>query len=317
MNTPHRLAVVLLLILFSVVSSLTFAAEDDKRWLNEAEKQIKAWSGLLEKWKANHPSLAEIEETQQAALLTKQRVDDCVETQTKSSASSQEKLDALGEESDDDSAEIIKRRKALKTEKQQIDQDLALCKVLQVNIRELQDQYKPIRNEIVSSTLTHRGEPTWETLTRFVLAPQIFKDGFELQFQVWPAWMVGLVSFLILYPLSRFASDMIRRHLAKRELAQSGVNEKILLGMLAKRLPWVATFISLALIGIVGQTPWISALMVSLLLSMLLAPPMELLLCHDQEKCHDGVPARALLDVVFIAIAMKYADLQSILFDDF
>ncbi len=317
MKNLYRNAVAVLLTLFFIFPAGLSAATEDKSWLNEAEKQIKGWSTLLEKWKASHPSLAEIEETQQAALLTKQRVDDCVETQTKSSASSQEKLDALGEESDDDSEEIIKRRKALKTEKQQVDQDLALCKVLAVNIRELQDQYKPIRNEIVSSTLTHRGEPTWETLTRFVLAPQIFKNDFTLEFQVWPAWLVGLVSFLILFPLSRFGSEMIRRHLAKKAGTEGAVNEKIILNMLAKRLSWVAAFISLALVGIVGQTPWISALMISLLLSMLLAPPMELLLCHDQEKCHDGVPARALLDVVFIAIAMKYADLQSILFDDF
>lgn len=317
MKIINRQAVALLLTLFFCLPAVAAAAPEDKNWLNEAEKQIKDWTRTLDNWKTEHPTLSEIEETQQAVFLTKQRLDDCVENQTRSSTSAQEKLDALGDESDDDTDEISKRRKALKTSKQQIDEELALCKVLSVNLRELSDQYKPIRTQIVSSTLTHRGEPTWQTIARFVLAPKVFKDDFKLEFQIWPAWLVGLVSLLILFPLSRFGSEMIRRHLAKKADSESAVNEKIILTMLANRLSWVATFISLSLVGIVGQTPWISALMLSLLVSMLLAPPMELLLCHNQEKCRDGMPARALLDVVFIAIAMKYADLKSILAEDF
>lgn len=302
-----------MLLLFLLSVSISAA---ETAWLKTAEKDITSWQSTLDNWIKQPPTLSEIEESQKKVFALKQKLDECEANLEVDTQQQQAKLDALGEADDNDTAEIKKRRAEQLSQKQASDEQLALCRVLNLNIKDLQNQFKPMRNEIVSNTLSHRGEPVWEAMLRYTLAPSVFKDDFILNFEYWPSTLVGLVAFLILFPLARYLAEMIKKKLHLPEDPNKTSGHYVFMSMLAQRLPWVATFASLILIGIIGNVHWISALMISLALSMLLAPLLELLLCHDRENCRDGLPARALLDLVFIGIAMKFAKLDEILTAD-
>jgi len=294
----------LLLFLLTVLFSLA-QADDlpvDENWKTQAEKQLKLWQTDLAQWQQKPPTLATLEKRQNEVFSFRQEADRCISDYSSLFDSQQEKLKALGEESADQSREIKRRRDELTKQQQDIDADLAVCRLLSLGLKELQGEHKAIRSKLLSQALSHRDEPIWETAFSLLKKADIFATDFSFKFSFWPSALAGFLLFLVLMPMSRYVADQLHKKFTGH----------LMITMLVRRLPWVAALVSLALFTYMGDARLLTTILIALVISLLLAPVLELLLCHDQEKCRAGLPARILFDIVLVGGVAYIAGLQGI-----
>ena len=305
------------LIWLLIGSGFAFAASaENDAWLPDAEKQIKSWQSELINWRLKNPSIEQIESVQADALALQDKLDNCIATFENKAASEQEKIDALGEDDGAESAEIIKRRKQLSDKKKLYDNQLVICKVSRLSLRDLLDEFKPIKNEILSNTISLRGAPITSTVISLLTNPRIFKADYKLTFNYWPSALIGLLALMVLWPLAKFIASFIRKTLAPVDDNQTATDYQLIMSMVATRLPWIATSLSLILFTYLSEMVILSAILLAVTSSMLLAPFLEWILCHDSKRCRVGFPARSLLDIVLIGIAVAFAGIEQIFDED-
>lgn len=274
----------------------------DEAWKTQAEKQLDQWQFDLDEWNEEPPTLTTLEKRQNEVFSLRQEADDCVSEYTSLFDSQQEKLKALGEKSDDESAELKRRRDELTKQQQLIDADLAVCRLLSLGLRELQAEHKIIRSKLLSKALSHRDDAIWLTAFSLLKNPDIFATDFSFKFSFWPAALGGFLLFLVLMPMSRYVADQLRQKFTDHRV----------ISMLARRLPWLAALVSLALFTYMGEAGFITTILIALVISLLLAPALELLLCQDEPVCRAGLPARILFDIVLVGGVAYVAGLQQI-----
>lgn len=308
-----------LLLLFLLVSWTGFlyaAANDSHLWLPKAEKQLKRWQNSLGKWQKAPPTLPELEDRQNEIFNLKQKTDDCVADFTGQIDSLLEKLTALGEAVADEAQDLKKRRLELSKSKQSVETELAVCRLLNLSIRDLQDEHKAMRNKLLSQALSHREQPIWETLLAVLKKPAFFVEGFQFKFSVWPAILAALTILLILVPLARYVSELLMKKYPTVTEDKAASDTTLFVGMLARRLPWIAMLASLVIFAYLGEATLVGAMLLALLISLLLAPLLELLICQGVNRCQEGLPARILMDIVLIGAVAHFAGLRDILVPD-
>jgi len=300
--------IILTLFILSVPGSVVPAENHDTAWVAASELQVAAWQSELDEWQKKPPSLSELEARQNEVFFLRQRAEACVKSFSEQKASVDEKLAALGDEEDDEPQEIRKRRQDLSQQQDTVDSELAVCRLISLGVKELQEAHKNIRKELLSQALSHREEPVWTTLIKLLKNPVFITKEFHLSFSIWPATLAGVLSFLILLPLARYVVQTLKRkYLDKPERFSTETLHVV--GMFSRRLPWLAALASLALFGYVGGAVSAAAVLFVLAISLLLAPFLELLLCYEVDDCKAGLPARILFDLVLIGSVVYFSDI--------
>ncbi|MBT8448102.1 MAG: mechanosensitive ion channel, partial [Gammaproteobacteria bacterium] len=281
-----------------------------------AEQQLESWQSDLEQWQQTAPSLGVVEARQNEVLNTRQKADECVTNFSSLVESLQQKIQALGEEKEDEAEDLKKRRKEMLRQQQLVESELAVCRLLTLGMRELQDGQKQVRNKVVSQALTHRDTPVWETLYALIRKPDFFAPGFAIKFSFWPSILAGLLVILIFMPIARYLSGRLSAHSLVSEDDGLPPAEMILAGMYAKRLIWIVILSGLSFFTYLGGLTIIGAVLLALVISMMIAPLLELLVCQNIKKCSAGFPARALLDIVLIGLVVHFSGLREWMTND-
>lgn len=297
----------ILVIFILLLGKISFAEQDS--WLDNANKQLATWQKEFNKWRKKPPSLEILIERQNAVSDIRQQAANCIETAKVDLEETNKKLSAFGDEQPDEASKVKKFRQELTQDKKRIADHSALCRVVNLASRELIDELKNLRSELVSRTLTHREKTIWQTTLELLNTTSWLKTSFT-DFKLWPAWLIGLISLVMLYPLTSYLSRLLGRYFPATEKPQR--TERIL-GMLAKRLPWIAVLSSLVLFTYFGNNNLFSALLLALLLSLIIAPLLEVTLCEDATNCQNGLPARILLDLVLVGLLLASVGIDSIL----
>jgi len=303
-----KFRILLTLFILTVFGSVVLAKNHDTAWVAESELQLQAWQSDLDKWQKSPPSLSKLEERQNEVFFLKQRAEACVKSFSEQKASVDEKLAALGEEESDEPQEIRKRRQDLSQQQDTVDSELAVCRLISLGVKELQEVHKTIRKKLLSQALSHREEPVWSTFFKLLKNPVFFAQEFQLSFAIWPALLAGVLSFLILLPLARYVAQTLKRKYPHGSERASAEVVRVV-GMFSRRLTWLAVLGSLVLFGYVGGTVSAAAILFVLAISLLLAPFLELLLCYDVDDCKAGLPARILFDLVLIGAVVYFSDI--------
>ncbi len=311
---PVNLNFIVMLVLF--ISTPSLSTDFNQAWLENAENQLTDWQGSLENWKQNAPSLGELEERQNKVFTLKQKVDACVTELSGQVDSFQQKLKALGEEKAEELPELTKRRNDLKKQKQSNESELAVCRLLSLGLRELQDSHKIMRHKLLSLALGHREKPVWSVITSFIKQPSILAPDYEFRFSLWPSALVGIITLLVLFPFARHFSRFLRNRYALSEDVKPSSYGSPFAIMFANRLPWIAVLASLAIFAYSGDAKLASAVTLVLLISISFAPLLEKLLCQTLGKCREGLPARVLLDIVLVGLVFYFSDIHMMLLPD-
>jgi len=300
-----------IILFFLLPVNPVFAVEQFiQPWLDGAEQQLENWQTDLEQWKQTAPSLSVVETRQNEVLNIRQKADECVANFSNIVESLDQKIKALGEEKEDETSDLKKRRKELVRQKQLVESELAVCRLLTLGMRELQDGHKQVRNKVISQELTHRDTPVWETLYSLIRQPDFIVPGYNIKFSVWPSILAGLLVILIFMPIVRyFSSKLSERTLISRDDELPSA-ETILASMYAKRLKWIVLLSGISLFIYLGGLKLLGAVLLALIISMVIAPLLELLVCQNIEKCRAGFPARALLDIVLIGLVVHFFGLK-------
>ena len=143
----------LLLFLFA---GAVFAQPQAQPWLSEAEKQLQTWQASLDAWSQQSPAMADLEARQKEVFELKQKVERCINDLGDQVGALQERLTTLGEAEDSEAAELKERRKNLIKQKHALESELAVCRLLNLSLRDLQNEHKVLRNRLLSKTLMRR-----------------------------------------------------------------------------------------------------------------------------------------------------------------
>jgi potassium efflux system protein len=305
-----------LLVCLLLSAGQVVAKDTTQAWSAQAEIQLKAWQASLRDWSQESPTLEELEARQNDVIALKNRVDQCIDNLSNELSALEERFTTLGEAEENEAPELKARRQSLNKQKQNVDSELAVCRLLNLGIRDLQNEHKQLRNKLLSQSLTHRGQVVWAKLFNLLKTRGIFASDFVIHFKLWPAILGGLIVFLMLVPLARYASKLMSKRYLDVSAALSEKHERLFLVMLAKRLPWAAGLGSFSIFFYMADVHLLSALLMSLTVSLLLAPLLEFLICHETDQCRAGMPARLLLDIVLIGSAFYFFDLKKILTED-
>lgn len=285
----------------------------DTNWSINAQQQIGNWQNQLTLWQRQPPAVELLDQRLGALLDLRQRADDCVRNGAGPLAALQAELDALGKPNPDESAEVKRLRRDTQLEKDARESQLALCRVVGVAAGNLLAEFKALRARTLTSALGRRGADLLDVARQFLQQPQFLRSAASGRFDWWPSLMVGLGAFLVLFPLSRYIAGLLRRVYPEPAPPAAWKIQVLFAHMLARRLPWIAGLIGLATVAYLGNAPLIGAALVALLVSLTLAPMIEMLLCQSVYRCVGGMPMRILLDLSLIGLALHWGGLGRVL----
>ena len=195
------------LLVCLLLSAGQLAAKDTTQaWSVQAESQLKTWQASLQGWSQTSPTLEELEARQNDVLALKNKVDQCIDNLSDEVKALEERITTLGEAEEIEAPELKARRQSLNKQKQNVDSELAVCRLLNLGIRDLQNEHKQLRNKLLSQSLTHRGQVVWAKFFNLLKTRDIFASDFVIHFKLWPAILGGRLVIWILVPLARYAS---------------------------------------------------------------------------------------------------------------
>ena len=307
-------AALLLSLVFS--AALAVAAAAQQPWVVDADQKVKQWQEELFEWVENPPSLEKLEARQTALLDMRQRADTCVQEYTVQLEAVAEKLTALGEQREDEADDVKRLRRETTQDKETLEGQLALCKVVILAAKDLQAELKSLRNDIVKQALGQRENEVWHSISALLAERQLLRPGTEITFTWWPSSLAALGALLVLYPMATYLARMLRRLYPQPEPPASWHVSTLFFHMLARRLPWIAAISSLVLWSYLGGTFLLSAVLMALVLTLVFAPIVQMLLCQGVYRCAGGLPLRGLLYLVLSALALYLGDIQTVLNQD-
>ena len=136
------------LLVCLLLSAGQLAAKDTTQaWSVQAESQLKTWQASLQGWSQTSPTLEELEARQNDVLALKNKVDQCIDNLRDEVKALEERITTLGEAEEIEAPELKARRQSLNKQKQNVDSELAVCRLLNLGIRDLQNEHKQLRNK--------------------------------------------------------------------------------------------------------------------------------------------------------------------------
>lgn len=307
------LRAIVLTVMTALVTANVCLAEtafvDEKqtgKWADGADKRLEEIITSVQKWEDKPPEEALFGETQQEVLKIRERAEQCVVDFTIHLKSVKERLSALGEPDEKAAAEIRTTLKQFQKNQQDIERQLAECRLLSLNARDLRNTLTAQRQAMLSRQLLHRDKNIWETTTGVLVNGLSFDSTKRIGFKPWPALGAGALLLAVLTPIALMLSGMLRSRfpMPDAESANPPSRRTILAGLYSRRLPWLAAALTTVVtLYLAGAAP-LAAFGAALLISASVAPLIQLLVCQGKLNCPESMPARLLLDLVLVAGAL-------------
>lgn len=308
----HSTASFLVLLVGLLLPALCGSAPADKSdWLPKANKQLQNWQTIFEQWQQTLPQTEVINQRQIEVAQLRQKAEACVQRQERRLKALNDKIQALGVQRADEPKDVKQLRKTTSRDKELLENRTTLCRLVALNSQELQIGLKAMRADIIAATLWHKEATTWSLLTDLPDSNFWLKTRTDQTFIWWPSLLVSLMIFLVFYPLAAYLSRFIQKHYPQAETQESPAAGTLFFNMLARRLPWIIGLVSLASLAYLGGYKLVGAALSALLLSLAVAPLLEVLLCRYSDRCHGGLPARVLLDLALIGLSLHIANIDT------
>jgi small-conductance mechanosensitive channel len=305
-----RMKLHVLLILYgwlAIAGTGLAQTKPDHLWPTEAERRLDSIRHEVEDWQTNPPSLDQVSESYQEVLELRRLAEECSAAATSGLEAAQLKIEALGEASPQEPQDIKQRRRELEDERNRLESQQGICRLLTLGSKELQDQLQQRRQQAISREMLTRAEPAWEIgLASLRLLTGQEDGGYAaaraLAFEPLHFGVVTGVSLVILIPISLALARWLRRRYPVAEDAPLR-SSTLVARMYAFRLPWMTGLGALAGgLAVSGAAP-LAIPPLSIIGAMAIAPLLQLLVCGTDRKCREGRPARVVLGIVMFGVA--------------
>jgi small-conductance mechanosensitive channel len=299
----QRLPKLLLLLLFLPFLQPVFAA-DEVSILN-AEKELEEAANTITSWDKETTPLDETERIRTRLFDLQSLATECVSSLENDVQVNKNKIEALGEEAEDEAPELNRQRKALEEQSRQLNQKVAICRLVLVGTEEQLDKIAVFRQEKLSQQLSSRTIPTWVALRslpadfRRYVASLTTDTGW-----LHAGWFWGMLLSLIALLPAGVVIGRLLKDFEKRNAGNAGYKVRArLAGMYGRRLPWVMLFVSVgATQALVGNT--YGAYSFVMALALLTSPLLDYALCNERERCPASVPLRILWTLSLFTLVM-------------
>lgn len=311
----QRLLRTLLLVLLLPFLQQAFAADEVS--IQNAEQELAQAVKAIEGWDKETTPLEETEQLRSRLFELQSLATDCVSSLENDIKINRNKIDALGEKAEDEAPELRTQRKTLEEEGKQLNQKVAICRLVLVGAEEQLDKIAAFRQDKISQQLTSRTAPAWISLRSFPedLRRHLASLAEDTEW-LHAGWFWGmLLSLIALLPagmvVGRFLKDFEKRNI---EDATLKVRAR-LAGMYGRRLPWVMFFVAVgATQALVGNS--YGAYSFVMALALLTSPLLDYALCNERERCPASLPLRifwtlSLFSLVMMLVPYAFPDSEN------
>ena len=157
----------------------TLCAAEDKAWYMVDEIRLNAIRVEVGGWGLAPPAPEVINKRLATLQSLMDSASTCVEDTEKELSQVEVKAAVLGEPEASDDSELARRRSTLEADRKNLEQRLAICRLLNLSARELQKQIITWRQKNFTSALLDRQQPVWKAimaLPALIASPQKLYD---------------------------------------------------------------------------------------------------------------------------------------------
>ncbi|MCP5314678.1 MAG: mechanosensitive ion channel family protein [Chromatiaceae bacterium] len=292
--------------------------DDTATWSTSAESQMKQINTLIKDWQREPPTDRAFAQVQQEIAALRERAERCVSEYETGLAGIQQKISALGEPDSSAAAEVRDALRRFQQQQQTTERQLAVCRLIELNARETRDQMLKQRRQMFSRALLHRERPVWQTFSDIVINGLQTEPAKPLVFEPWPALGVGLILLSLLLPVALMFGQVLREQFPLPGPDEPSVPRKrnVLADMYGRRAPALVVFLAVTISLYVGGAAPLAGIGGALVISVIVAPLLQLFVCHGNLQCPEGLPARLLLVLIIVAMALKLFGIGDYLAED-
>jgi small-conductance mechanosensitive channel len=273
----------------SVTSHHILEAIAAEKELNHLQKSIPTWSETL-------PGSDEIYIASQKLVEIRREGERCVEEMAQSQTILSEKITALGESVTGEAIDISQKRKELLSERKQLEQRIAICRLLVLGAKELHGQVQSYRKTAWSDALLTKLPFLWE-LSAQSFSYKSFMAALKVDLQQLFTW--GATSFVILFSVSFPVRRLLRQFAASRNHSTLAT----LAHYYARRLTFISAALALTLGFYRSDNIYLWLICLAFLLVAAFSPLLELALCQSTKPC---MPGRSVRSLLFFSIISTY-----------
>ena len=311
----RKLLQLLLLLLFLPLCQQVFAADEVS--IQNAEKELERAAETIESWDKETTPLDETERLRSRLFELQTLANECVSSLENDVQINKNKIEALGEKAEDEASELKAQRKTLEEASKQLNQQMAICRLVLVGAEEQLDKIAAFRQDKISQQLTSRTLPAWTALRSF---PADFKRHLTALTEdtewLHAGWFWGmLLSLIALLPAGVVVGRLLK-DFGKQNSGDARLKVRArLAGMYRRRLPWVMFFVAIGTTqALVGNT--YGAYSFVMALALLTSPLLDYALCNERERCPASVPLRvlwtlSLLSLVIMLVPYAFPDSEN------
>jgi len=305
----------LLFVLLLPFLQQVFAAEEIS--ILNAEKEIQEAAETIRNWDNETTPLEETEKLRTRLFELQNQANECVSSLEKDVQVNKNKIEALGEKAEDEAPELMAQRKTLEEESKQLNQQVAICRLVLVGAEEQLDKIAAFRQNKISQQLTSRTTPAWIALRSF---PADFRKQLASLTEdtglFHAGWFWGLLLSLIALLPAGVVIGRLLKDFEKRNAEDDRLKVRArLAGMYGRRLPWVMLFVAIGTTqALVGNSYGAYSFVIGL--ALLTSPLLDYALCNERERCPASVPLRvlwtlSLLSLVIMLVPYAFPDSEN------
>ncbi|MFT5111138.1 MAG: potassium efflux system protein [Parasphingorhabdus sp.] len=260
-------AIFMMLIVCATVSSTSFSQQSD-RWV-DFESQLADWRSELLIWQVFPPHQERLTRRQIEITSELNAIKTCQTDAMGSMVAVEKKLKALGE-SAEETGIVSQLKSALLETRKTVEGQLALCRLLELNVEEIIENLKELRSAATKRALTHRDKPVWEHLDTF--GKQLIDV--PARWIQWtkslPAIISGFIFFFFVYPLIYFVTRQVQTW---SDAANRSPKIKLLVDRYLRTLVPCAALLGLSIIVLISDITSLG-IVISALAAILLVGPI-------------------------------------------
>ena len=311
----QRLLQPLLLVLFLSFIQQVFAADEVS--IQNAEKELQKSAETIRNWDKETTPLDETEKLRSRLFKLQSLATECVSSMESDVQVNKNKIEALGEKTEDEAPELKTQRKTLEEEGKQLNQRVAICRLALVGAEEQLDKIAVFRQDKISQQLTSRATPAWTALRAFPvdLKRHLSSLG-EGAGWFHTGWFWGIVLSLIALLPAGIVVGRLLKDFEKRNTEDARLKDRArLAGMYGRRLPWVMLFVAIGTAqALVGNAYGAYSFVMGL--ALLTSPLLDYALCNERERCPASVPLRifwtlSLFSLVMMLVPYAFPDSEN------
>jgi len=312
---PWALLLWLYVLTLGPAAAATYDDKTTAAWSATSEERLKKLTEEVQSWQETPPDEKTFSTVQQEVAALRDRAEACVAEFSSRLTAVQERLKALGELDASAAAEIRNVQKDFQREQTEVERQLAVCRLVALNARDVRDAVTLQRREMRSRELLHREQSIWQTVSDVLINGLTSDSAKRVRFDPWPALGAGVLLLALLLPLALVIGGILKERFPLPATLEESppLRRTVLLEMYNTRLPWLAGLFAAVVTLFVGGAAPLAAIGAALLISAAVAPLVQLFICQGRLRCPEGFPARLLIDLLLVAGALRLIDMAAYL----